>query len=301
MDMQFFIGPLVGAIIGGITNGIAIKMLFRPLYPVKIGGYTLPFTPGVIPKERERIAKKVGDVISQELLNEAVLKEWLLKEEIYEQIRGSVKVYIAEAKKNEMCLEDRMRQVLGEERSTFIQCEIEEAITEKLYSKVIKMSIGSKIMDRLKSALKEGSLANLLGPMSFFVNDNLIESLTSKVAPMIDDFIVAEGEDMIRQAVEEESKALMTKPIKEWAEHLQNYEEIIAKILITAYQKVVRENLGHILSKLNIAQIVEERILALELIEVERLILSIMKKELNAIIWLGVLLGGIMGCIMNFF
>lgn len=301
MDMQFFIGPIVGAIIGGITNGIAIKMLFRPLHPVKIGGYTLPFTPGVIPKERERIAKKVGDVISKELLNEAVLKEWLLKEEIYEQIRDRVKAYLAEAKKNEMSIEDRMVQVLGEERSTFIKCELEEAVTEQLYSKVIKMSIGSKIMDRLKGALKEGSLANLLGPMSFFVNDSLIESLTSKIEPMIDEFIVAEGEDMIRQAVEEESQALMTKPIKEWAERLEDYEEIMTRILITAYQKLVNEQLGRILSKLKIAKIVEERILALELIEVERLILSIMNKELNAIIWLGVLLGGIMGCIMNFF
>ena len=301
MDMQFFIGPIVGAIIGGITNGIAIKMLFRPLHPVKIGGYTLPFTPGVIPKERERIAKKVGDVISKELLNEAVLKEWLLKEEIYEQIRDRVKAYLAEAKKNEMSIEDRMVQVLGEERSTFIKCELEEAVTEQLYSKVIKMSIGSKIMDRLKSALKEGSLASLLGPMSFFVNDSLIESLTSKIEPMIDEFIVAEGEDMIRQAVEEESQALMTKPIKEWAERLDDYEEIMTRILITTYQKLVNEQLGRILSKLKIAKIVEERILALELIEVERLILSIMNKELNAIIWLGVLLGGIMGCIMNFF
>ena len=90
MSLSFVVGPVVGAAIGGITNGIAIKMLFRPINPIKIGNFTLPFTPGVIPKEKERIARKVGEVISKELLNEEVLKKWLLKEEIFEQIEGAI-------------------------------------------------------------------------------------------------------------------------------------------------------------------------------------------------------------------
>lgn len=35
-------GPVIGSIIGYGTNYIAVKMLFRPLKPVKIGNYTLP-------------------------------------------------------------------------------------------------------------------------------------------------------------------------------------------------------------------------------------------------------------------
>lgn len=37
METQLIIGPLVGAIIGLITNGIAIKMIFRPLYAKYLG------------------------------------------------------------------------------------------------------------------------------------------------------------------------------------------------------------------------------------------------------------------------
>lgn len=51
METQLIIGPLVGAIIGLITNGIAIKMIFRPLYAKYLWGWKLPFTPGLIPKE----------------------------------------------------------------------------------------------------------------------------------------------------------------------------------------------------------------------------------------------------------
>ena len=56
MDLSFFIGPIIGGIIGLITNGIAIRMLFRPLKAIKVWGLTLPFTPGLIPKEKPRIA-----------------------------------------------------------------------------------------------------------------------------------------------------------------------------------------------------------------------------------------------------
>ena len=40
-------GPLIGAVIGYFTNYLAVKMLFRPLHPVKIGNWTLPFTPAL--------------------------------------------------------------------------------------------------------------------------------------------------------------------------------------------------------------------------------------------------------------
>ncbi|MDD6065009.1 MAG: DUF445 family protein, partial [Firmicutes bacterium] len=50
--IQIFAGPAIGAVIGYCTNYVAVKMLFRPLKPIRIGKFTLPFTPGVIPKRK---------------------------------------------------------------------------------------------------------------------------------------------------------------------------------------------------------------------------------------------------------
>ncbi len=52
MDLQMIAAPVIGGIIGLITNGLAIKMLFRPHKEIYIGKFRLPFTPGLIPKEK---------------------------------------------------------------------------------------------------------------------------------------------------------------------------------------------------------------------------------------------------------
>lgn len=66
--------PVVGGIIGYFTNDIAIKMLFRPYRALYIGGRRVPFTPGLIPSNQERLAKRVADTIMGSLLTPAELQ-----------------------------------------------------------------------------------------------------------------------------------------------------------------------------------------------------------------------------------
>lgn len=60
--------PIVGGIIGYFTNDIAIKMLFRPYRAYYIGGQRVPFTPGLIPSNQERLATRISDAIMGSLL-----------------------------------------------------------------------------------------------------------------------------------------------------------------------------------------------------------------------------------------
>jgi len=64
----FLIPPIAGGIIGYFTNDLAINMLFRPYRPIYLGKRKLPFTPGLIPSNQERLAKKVADTIMGSLL-----------------------------------------------------------------------------------------------------------------------------------------------------------------------------------------------------------------------------------------
>lgn len=81
---------IVGALIGWITNILAIKLLFRPLKPIKI-----PFTPfvilGLIPKRRAELAKVIGEIVAHELISVDEMLEEAIKDEDLQGIKGYVK------------------------------------------------------------------------------------------------------------------------------------------------------------------------------------------------------------------
>lgn len=66
--------PIVGGIIGYFTNDIAIKMLFRPYRALYVGGRQVPFTPGLIPSNQERLAQRIADTIMGSLLTPGELQ-----------------------------------------------------------------------------------------------------------------------------------------------------------------------------------------------------------------------------------
>ena len=67
--LSFLIFPLVGAMIGAVTNQIAIKMLFRPYKEIRVGKWRLPFTPGVIPSQRHTIAQNIAHTFESNLFS----------------------------------------------------------------------------------------------------------------------------------------------------------------------------------------------------------------------------------------
>ncbi|MCH4337635.1 DUF445 domain-containing protein [Staphylococcus haemolyticus] len=81
---------VVGAVIGGVTNVIAIRMLFHPFKPYYIFKMRIPFTPGLIPKRREESATKIGQVIEEHLITESVIHQKLNEPNTREAINDLV-------------------------------------------------------------------------------------------------------------------------------------------------------------------------------------------------------------------
>ena len=90
--LPWILPPVLGAIIGYVTNRIAIKMLFRPLNPKRVLGIRVPLTPGVIPRNRFDLARTIGRMVSEQLLSPQALKVQLDSPEF----RNSLKRWIGE-------------------------------------------------------------------------------------------------------------------------------------------------------------------------------------------------------------
>ncbi|MCD6419634.1 MAG: DUF445 family protein [Synergistetes bacterium] len=66
MSHKAWLIPVIGALIGWITNIIAIRLLFRPYKPVNILGFKIQ---GLLPKRQKEIAAAVGKVVESELVS----------------------------------------------------------------------------------------------------------------------------------------------------------------------------------------------------------------------------------------
>ncbi len=64
--------PLVTALIGWLTNWLAIRMLFHPRKPLKIGPWTIQ---GLIPQRQDDIADRIAEIVQHELLGQQFLRE----------------------------------------------------------------------------------------------------------------------------------------------------------------------------------------------------------------------------------
>ncbi|MDR1970899.1 MAG: DUF445 family protein [Treponema sp.] len=89
----FCVPPLAGAAIGFVTNVLAIRMLFRPLRPCYFFRWRIPFTPGILPRERARLAESIGAMVERELLTPETLRERLRSPELRERFRQGLSGY----------------------------------------------------------------------------------------------------------------------------------------------------------------------------------------------------------------
>lgn len=93
--LKYATPPVVGALIGYLTNRIAIKMLFRPLVAWKVGKMRVPMTPGVIPSKREDLAFNMGEVVGDHLLTSAEvgkgLQHEVFQKHLYNLINSKIK------------------------------------------------------------------------------------------------------------------------------------------------------------------------------------------------------------------
>ncbi|MGG1443610.1 DUF445 family protein [Brevibacillus laterosporus] len=67
----------IGSAIGGITNDLAIRMLFRPHREIKIGRFRVPFTPGLIPRRHQQISIEMGKLVENHLLTREGVRQGL--------------------------------------------------------------------------------------------------------------------------------------------------------------------------------------------------------------------------------
>lgn len=320
MDLSYIIAPLLGGVIGYITNDIAIRMLFRPHTAKYVFGIHIPFTPGIIPKEKGRIAEAVGGVISENLMNKEVLERYLLSEDMIEKVRSAVEEFIATQQRNNETVVQFLGHYLSKEEIDTIAQNINRSITKQTYEKLADSSVGEKVahiaIDHVAQKLTidgaqellsgiGGALGGIGGMAAGLFGGNIVAKFLSMLREPAEHFLAKNintmlrdnGEEIVSNMIGGEVDAFFNKPVSKL---LEGHEEQLAQAVNTIesiYRSIITEHLPKILQSIDISKIVRERINEMYVNETEKLIFQVMDKELKAIVWFGALLGLVMGSV----
>ena len=298
--LHYLIGPAVGAVIGYITNDIAIRMLFRPHRAKYILGVHVPFTPGIIPKEKARIAGAIGKAVSENLMNREVLENSLLSDDMMSKLSNAIDEFVATQSKNEETIEEFARHYLTEDDIASMRTNVTDGVVKMITGKLQDSQLGESIARMATQHVMEKTRKSIAGK---FGADMLLQPIAQLVegilAKHINEILHNNSQQMVEGLVHDESEQLLSMTMRNLMTGHDNQVAQIKGGILNAYRVIITEHLPRILQDIDISGIIENRISEMEMAEAEAIILDVMKKELRAIVWLGALLGSIMGTITS--
>ena len=293
--LELISGPLIGAVIGYCTNWLAVKMLFHPLKPVTVGKYTLPFTPGIIPKRKGALAKALGMAVGENLFTkEDIQKVFLDKNTKTSIVDGLVKQMEAVEKET---IEELILKFATKEELDTKKEDIAELITLKIRQGVLSLDMGKLIAEGGSAVLKE----KLQGGMfAFFLNDDFINSLAEPIGRQVENYIEEHGQEILYPMIEQQMDEVLVMKVKDTTDMLGIDVAQIRAGIEAVYDNLVSENIEKLLHNFDIAGSVQKKVEEMDVADLEILVLSVMKKEMDALVNLGALIGAVIG-VLNLF
>ena len=202
MEWELLINPIVGGVIGYATNYLAIKMLFRPHNAIYIGNMKIPFTPGLIPKEKATLARQMGEITEEYLLTEDMLVETLTgskARDVFLKFSDGIPRQMEESEKT---VEEFARSLLGEGVGTSV-----EAIVNQLTLEIITM-------------LSSAEVTSLVVP---YISKTILEIVKNNILSESDNKLISHIEEIGKGVLEtEDTKELIYAAIDEFEDKLDS-------------------------------------------------------------------------------
>ncbi|MCC5875817.1 MAG: DUF445 family protein [Candidatus Sumerlaeia bacterium] len=205
-------GAVVGGLIGYATNRLAVAMLFRPHQPWMLFGRQIPMTPGLVVKNRDRLAEAVGRSVGEDLLDQDTLLHHLREARLHEVVEGMIRSRAKEMENSE----ETLAELLGKEFSTSLH-EALVPLVDKELEKFISSPGGKSFLAGLIKPVLDQNAADLVGKGG-------IEALSNKVTQFLEKTLAGpESLETMRplikgaliEGLSGDSTAFLVDPLKE--------------------------------------------------------------------------------------
>ncbi|HHX92950.1 MAG TPA: DUF445 family protein [Clostridiales bacterium] len=289
-QFSFLLPPLLGLFVGYVTNSLAVRMLFRPYRALYLWKLRIPFTPGVIPKRQKDLGVAMGNMIQNHLLTATSIRKRLLSPDvrsaIVEQATSLLRYEIFDRSTGEV-----LERIAGTADAVRIKDQATEWIASRILNHLQRIDLYALLHEEVNSFLSEhlDSLTALL------FGSDAIDALVRSAEQKMRNRLESDGEAYVRALIVAEVDALLGVRTDEILVKAELTEARISESIGEAYDRIIESSLLNLISAIDVAAIVENEIIQMDVRELETLIISIMKRELREIINLGGLIGLILG------
>lgn len=293
MDILFTIlhyvsGPVLGALIGAFTNFLAIKMLFRPLKPVKIGKLQLPFTPGVIPRHQEPLAVALSNTVYNNFFSNADIEGIFMSDEMAESFAGGIYDRLEGFK-----LSDITGDIPEEDRA-----KVKDALYKKIHELVLDTDIESIVTVEARKLIDYRIRVN--GLSKFLMSDKVTENLAQYIGKAVSEHVREHDTEILYPILTEQGESLEQKSFAEIAASLGADREMAVAMIKRGYLGFMKDAKSTIAETFHIKEFIYNKMMELDPADIERIVNEAIKKEMNYLVYLGGLLGFLIG-IINIF
>ena len=159
--IRILILAVIGGLIGYITNVIAIKLIFRPINPIKIPIINIEII-GMIPKRKTEIATNIAKVVEEQFISVDEITDNIITEQDKQHIIDYIKVRVKLILSEKMTLmPNTIRNLVQNYVSEIIEDEIREGIDELSEEMIIKTKNRINIKEIIENKINELDLYEL--------------------------------------------------------------------------------------------------------------------------------------------
>ena len=159
--IRILILAVIGGLIGYITNVIAIKLIFRPINPIKIPILNIEII-GMIPKRKTEISTNIAKVVEEQFISVDEITDNIITEQDKQHIIDYIKVRVKLILSEKMTLiPSTIRNLVQNYVSEIIEDEIREGIDELSEEMIIKTKNRINIKEIIENKINELDLYEL--------------------------------------------------------------------------------------------------------------------------------------------
>lgn len=248
----------VSGLIGYLTNWLAITMLFKPVHRRPILGQ------GLVPANKERIAARLAQSVSTELINPELIRRKLEENKLISKYRERFTLYVRGVIDKPQFRDD-------------LKLLVKEYVAELIEDKDVRGAMARRFLHQLETA----------------VEDKQLESLALKAYRFIKG---QEAEEMIQTAIAE-----LPQKLESSLDGLDKFLDRLPRVIDENSEKLelwASQAIYSIVAQLDIHAIVEDNLNRYDEQRFEKLIRNATNEQLRYIQYLGALLGTVGGFII---